>query len=76
MVKPDGVTMARHCIIMDEQAEDVSYGTLGQAQDRGLLRSIPTPGTTNLAPRRALPVQEKAGLLAGRSGHHGNHPSN
>lgn len=56
LVKPDGVTIAS-AYSYGQQIEDVSYGTLGQAQTEGFF-GTPTPGTTNRAPQ-GEPVTEK-----------------
>ncbi|MFP6876421.1 MAG: CotH kinase family protein, partial [Roseibacillus sp.] len=56
LVKPDGTTIASS-YNFGQQIEDVSYGTLGQAQTLGFF-GTPTPGTTNRAPQ-GLPVTEK-----------------
>ena len=56
LVKPNGVAVPSF-YNYGQQTEDVSYGTLGQAQSVGFF-GTPTPGSTNRAPQ-GMPVTEK-----------------
>ena len=56
LVKPDGVTIASS-YNYSQQVEDISYGTLGQAQTMGSFGN-PTPGALNVAPQGDLILEK------------------